>query len=136
MSTKKNNRRAERIAQTPQLRAKVLVRNDMIGAGKIELLRRIGDTGSISAAAKDMGLGYRRALFLIETTQRMFDSPLLITERGGTSAGSRLTPLGRALVERHGAFEDALADSAAGFLDWLEQHQSREPLTEPKPETP
>ncbi|WP_083225551.1 winged helix-turn-helix domain-containing protein [Neptunicoccus sediminis] len=128
MSIKKNNRRAERIAQTPQLRAKVLVRNDMIGAGKIELLRRISETGSISAAAKDMGLGYRRALFLLETTQRMFDAPLLITERGGNRAGSRLTPLGLALVERHRAFEQALEQSAAGFLDWLEAHQNQDPL--------
>ncbi|MBR9863125.1 MAG: LysR family transcriptional regulator [Rhodobacteraceae bacterium] len=135
MSIRKNNRRAERLANTPQLRAKVLVRNDMIGAGKIELLRRIADTGSISAAAKEMGLGYRRALFLIETTQRMFDSPLLITERGGNNSGSRLTALGTALVERHAAFETAMNRSAADFLDWLVEHQNRAPLPEASGET-
>lgn len=136
MTRKKNNRKAERIALTPQLRTKVLVQNDMIGGGKIELLRLIADTGSISAAAKSMGLGYRRAWFLIETIQRIFDQPVLISERGGTGGGTKLTPFGTELVQRHAAFDQQITDAAADFLDWLGEHQNSAPNREASAETP
>lgn len=130
MTRKKNNRKAERVVDKPQLRTKVLVHNDMIGGGKIELLRHIAETGSISAAAKAMGLGYRRAWFLIETIQRIFDQPVLISERGGTGGGTQLTPFGADLVQRHGAFEKKITKSAEDFLDWLEEHQNTAPAIE------
>ena len=136
MTRKKNNRKAERTALTPQLRTKVLVHNDMIGGGKIELLRLIADTGSISAAAKSMGLGYRRAWFLIETIQRIFDQPVLISERGGTSGGTRLTPFGAELVQRHAAFDRQITHAAADFLDWLGEHQAAAPQSDACAETP
>lgn len=136
MTRKKNNRKAERTALTPQLRSKVLVQNDMIGGGKIELLRLIADTGSISAAAKSMGLGYRRAWFLIETIQRIFDQPVLISERGGTGGGTQLTPFGAELVQRHAAFDQQITDAAADFLDWLGEHQSKARQSDASAETP
>lgn len=136
MTRKKNNRKAERTALTPQLRSKVLVQNDMIGGGKIELLRLIADTGSISAAAKSMDLGYRRAWFLIETIQRIFDQPVLISERGGTGGGTRLTPFGAELVQRHTAFDQQITDAAADFLNWLGEHQSTARQSDASAKTP
>lgn len=108
----------------PAARFRVFVREDMIGAGKIALLQKVAETGSISAAARDMGLGYRRAWFLLETLQRCFKAPLLDTSRGGASAGgSKLTELGQELVARFGAHEQAVNAAAQPLLDWLETQQ-------------
>ncbi|MGR3724602.1 LysR family transcriptional regulator [Abyssibius alkaniclasticus] len=108
----------------PAARFRVFVREDMIGAGKIALLQKVAETGSISAAAREMGLGYRRAWFLLETLQRCFAEPLLETSRGGAAAGgSRLTPLGGELVARFQAHEEAVNAAAQPLLDWLESRQ-------------
>lgn len=109
----------------PGVRTKVFVRDDMLGAGKMELLARIGETGSISAAARDMGIGYRRAWFLIETVQRCFAEPVVETRRGGSNAGARLTRFGAELVARYTAFDTDVQSRSAEFRDWLETHQSR-----------
>lgn len=106
----------------PGVRVKVYVRDDMIGSGKVALLRMISETGSISAAAKEMGIGYRRAWFLIDTLQRCFRDPLIVTSRGGPG-GTTLTDLGRDLLRRHAEMEARVAECAGDFLGWLEQEQ-------------
>lgn len=108
----------------PGVRTKIYVRDDMIGGGKVDLLRLVAETGSISAAARRMGLGYRRAWFLLDTLQRCFSAPLFNTERGGPgSGGTRLTPLGVELLKRHAAHEEAVQEASASFLAWLEDQQ-------------
>jgi len=47
-----------------------------MGPGKAELLDAIEATGSISAAARAMGMSYRRAWLLVDTMNRAFDNPL------------------------------------------------------------
>ncbi|MCB1366974.1 MAG: LysR family transcriptional regulator [Rhodobacteraceae bacterium] len=106
----------------PGLKAKVSLGADVIGTGKIRLLELVGETGSISGAARDMGMGYRRAWTLLESLQRCFAAPLLETSRGGGSqGGATLTPLGQTLVERHRAFEAGLEAAAKPYLDWLNE---------------
>ncbi|MFD1807941.1 winged helix-turn-helix domain-containing protein [Gemmobacter lanyuensis] len=61
----------------------------MIGPGKAELLERIDETGSIAAAARDMGMSYKRAWSLIETLNAMFDLPLVASTRGGRARAGR-----------------------------------------------
>ena len=108
----------------PGVRTKIYVRDDMIGGGKVDLLRKIAEVGSISRAAKDMGMGYRRAWFLLDTLQRCFDAPLFETERGGTGqGGTALTTLGHELLTRHDAHEAAVQAVSADFVGWLEAHQ-------------
>ena len=108
----------------PGVRTKIYVRDDMIGGGKVDLLALVAQTGSISAAAKEMGLGYRRAWFLLETLQRCFAAPLFVTERGGSGAGgTQVTDLGRELLLRHAEHEEAVQIASADFLDWLEKQQ-------------
>jgi molybdate transport system regulatory protein len=117
----------------PGVRAKVFVRADMIGAGKIQLLQKVDEAGSISGAAKSMGLGYRRAWFLIDTVQRSFAEPIIVTTRGGTDAGAELTDFGRDLVERFTAFDAKVQAEAADLLGWVKEHQAKAP---PPDETP
>ena len=44
-----------------------------IGPGKAKLLESIRDTGSISAAARDMGMSYKRAWLLLDSINQAFD---------------------------------------------------------------
>jgi molybdate transport system regulatory protein len=109
----------------PELRSKIHVRNDMIGSGKIELLRLLDETGSITAAANHMGIGYRRAWFLLDSLQACFAEPLFTTTRGGRGqGGSCLTETGRDLILRFTRFQTELALAADPFLSWLNEHQA------------
>lgn len=77
-----------------------------IGHGKIRLLELIAEHGSISSAAREMGMSYRRAWLLTDEMNRMFKSPVLETQHGGSGGGAaRLTSFGHAIVGHYRAFE-------------------------------
>jgi molybdate transport system substrate-binding protein len=58
-----------------------------IGPGKAELIERIAQTGSISAAARAMGMSYRRAWQPVEALNRSFVEPVIVTATGGKRGG-------------------------------------------------
>jgi molybdate transport system regulatory protein len=114
--------------KNPGVRTKLFVANETIGIGKIKLLQLVGETGSISAAARQMGMNYRRAWFLIDSMQSGFADPLLLTERGGKArGGASLTPLGIELINRYEAHASLIADQSTDILDWLRSVQSNRP---------
>lgn len=77
-----------------------------IGHGKVRLLELIAEHGSISRAAKEMNMSYRRAWLLADEVNRMFKTPVLETQHGGAGGGfARLTPFGRAVVGHYRAIE-------------------------------
>lgn len=77
-----------------------------IGPGKAELLAAIGETGSISASAKRLGMSYRRAWLLVDTMNRCFREPLVASATGGTGGGgAHVTPFGRRVLERFGSMQ-------------------------------
>ena len=105
----------------PALHSKISVDNNVIGLGKLDLLRLVGELGSISAAAKEMGLAYRRAWFLLETLQMCFEEPLYTSARGGSlQGGTTLTPLGEELLKQHAQHLKDLDAAATPFIDWVE----------------
>ncbi|MGZ8311113.1 MAG: winged helix-turn-helix domain-containing protein, partial [Allosphingosinicella sp.] len=53
-----------------------------MGPGKAELLRQITAQGSISAAARAMGMSYRRAWLLVDAMNRCFRRPLVEARPG------------------------------------------------------
>ena len=111
--------------KNPGVRTKLFVANETIGIGKIKLLQLVGETGSISAAARQIGMNYRRAWFLIDSMQSGFADPLLLTERGGKArGGASLTPLGIELINRYEAHASLIANQSADILDWLRSVQS------------
>ncbi len=57
-----------------------------LGPGKIELLEKIEDTGSISAAGRAMNMSYRRAWLLVDALNRTFRAPVVATRLGGAEA--------------------------------------------------
>jgi len=58
-----------------------------IGPGKADLLDAIHKSGSISAAARSMGMSYRRAWELVDAMNRCFQQPLVVTSPGGVHGG-------------------------------------------------
>jgi molybdate transport system regulatory protein len=72
-----------------------------IGPGKIELLEAIDATGSLSEAARRLGMSYRRAWLLLDSLNKSFASPLATASVGGKGGGGvQVTPLGAELVKR------------------------------------
>jgi putative restriction endonuclease len=66
-----------------------------IGPGKATLLESIRDTGSISAAARDMGMSYKRAWVLLDSMNQAFTEPVVTAAPGGPGGGGAvLTPFG------------------------------------------
>lgn len=85
-----------------------------LGPGKAQLLEAIGRTGSISAAAREMKMSYRRAWLLVDAVNQSFTAELVSTATGGKGGGgARLTEAGREVLERYRAIE-AKAAAAVG----------------------
>jgi molybdate transport system regulatory protein len=79
-----------------------------IGPGKADLLEAIDRTGSISAAARELGMAYRRAWLLVDSMNRCFRSPLVETATGGSSGGGAVvSELGREIVRLFRAMEQS-----------------------------
>ena len=111
--------------KSPGVRTKLFVADETIGVGKIKLLQLVGETGSISAAARKMGMNYRRAWFLLDSMQSGFAEPLFETERGGSArGGARLTSLGVELLSRYEAHSRLVAGQSSEILEWLRSVQS------------
>ena len=85
-----------------------------IGPGKADLLQAIEQTGSISAAARRMGMSYRRAWLLIDTMNQCFREPVVDTATGGKGGGgARITSSGLTVLRRYREMEAAAAASVA-----------------------
>lgn len=107
-------------AQEPGVRTKLFIADETIGLGKINLLASLDEAGSISAAARQMGMSYRRAWFLLDSMQSGFRNPLFLTERGGSSkGGAKLTPLGKDLIRRYRAHVALVDDQSTDILSWM-----------------
>jgi molybdate transport system regulatory protein len=77
-----------------------------MGPGKSELLAAIAETGSISASAKRLGMSYRRAWLLVDTMNRCFREPLVVSATGGTGGGgAHVTDFGRRVLARFRAMQ-------------------------------
>ena len=88
-----------------------------MGPGKAELVERIAQTGSISAAARAMGMSYRRAWQLVEALNRDYRERVIDTATGGKrGGGARVTAFGQEVVERFRAMEDKASAAIAGDL--------------------
>jgi len=96
-------------------------RKPAIGPGKAELIERIAETGSISAAARAMGMSYRRAWQLVEALNRACREPVVLTAIGGKrGGGAEVTPFGRKLVRLFRAMEGKASASIAADLKRFE----------------
>jgi len=71
-----------------------------LGPGKIRLLHAVDEVGSISGAARKVGLSYRAAWNHIDAMNNRAGAPLVVTSTGGEGGGgAQLTDLGRNALE-------------------------------------
>ena len=77
-----------------------------LGPGKVALLEEIERSGSISKAARKLGLSYRRAWTLVDTMNKSFESYLVRGSAGGKrGGGASLTPLGAKMAKAYRTME-------------------------------
>jgi molybdate transport system regulatory protein len=79
---------------------------ERIGPGKIQLLEKIDEFGSISAAGRAMDMSYKRAWDLVDEINRICRQPAVERQTGGKNGGGAvLTPFGTSLVARYRKIE-------------------------------
>jgi molybdate transport system regulatory protein len=84
-----------------------------IGPGKIALLEAIRSTGSISAAARSLGMSYRRAWLLVEEVNTGPRDPAVTTESGGRhGGGATLTAVGERVIDLYRDIESQAASAS------------------------
>ena len=71
-----------------------------LGPGKVDLLESIDQVGSISEAARQSNISYRRAWNMVDTMNQCFNEPLVNSVAGGKGGGgAALTSFGKKVVE-------------------------------------
>ena len=71
-----------------------------VGLERIALVEAVGELGSITAAAKRMGLSYKGAWDAIQALNNLFDAPLIAASAGGKAGGAAVvTPRGHAVIK-------------------------------------
>jgi molybdate transport system regulatory protein len=71
-----------------------------VGLERIALIEAVGALGSISAAARQLGLSYKGAWDGVQALNNLFDAPLIIANAGGKAGGAAVvTPRGRAVIK-------------------------------------
>ncbi|MDG2002313.1 MAG: LysR family transcriptional regulator [Novosphingobium sp.] len=112
----------------PELKIKLQIycgKEIAMGPGKADLLEAIAREGSISAAARALGMSYRRAWLLVDTMNRCWSEPLVETGPGSPGrAGAHVTGLGASVIA---AFRK-MQDRALGLRDAGEWEGLREML--------
>jgi molybdate transport system regulatory protein len=100
------------------LRIRLLIGADTgLGPGKAALLESIARHGSIAAAARELGMSYRRAWNLADSINNAFVQPLVETATGGKGGGgATVTAFGHQVLARYRAIEDKAQASIAAEL--------------------
>jgi molybdate transport system regulatory protein len=95
-----------------ELKFKVWLEKDgevLVGNGKVGLLQRIDELGSIQRAAEKNGMSYRHAWGMIQKIEKRSGFKFVETQVGGKEGGSaRLTPQGKEFLNQYSAFRRGL----------------------------
>ena len=99
-----------------------------LGPGKASLIEAVGRTGSISAAARELGMSYRRAWQLIDATNKCFRQPLVETATGGRGGGgATVTPFGEEVLDLFRTIESKAVASVDRDITEFERYLADEP---------
>ncbi len=97
-----------------------------LGHGRVVLLERIKEHGSLSQAAKSMEMSYKHAWDLLGSMNRQAGCRLVETTRGGKSGGgATLTPAGEKAIaifwHYHGRFQEILQEMTVQLEETLSE---------------
>ncbi len=85
-----------------------------LGEGRVNLLKAIAKTGSLSKAASSLDMSYKKAWNLLDSMNKVSEKPLVITATGGRGGGgANITPYGEKVIETF----DAINQKCWEFLD-------------------
>jgi molybdate transport system regulatory protein len=88
-----------------------------VGPGKIALLEAVHASGSLSQAARNLGMSYRRAWLLIASLNASFRKPVARAVTGGRGGGgATLTEFGVELITSYRALDRDISSIAARHL--------------------
>ena len=91
-----------------------------LGPGKVELIEAIEQAGSISGAAKNMGMSYRRAWNLADSINHDFKEAIIETNSGGKGGGgATISPIGREILTRYREIEDKAMASVTKEVEFF-----------------
>jgi len=86
----------------------------LVGKGRARLLELVDSTGSLTEAARAMGMSYRNAWGVLREVSSAAGGPVVVSRRGGRRGGAtRLSPLGRGLLEEYRRACSVLEEEAA-----------------------
>ncbi|WP_035104703.1 winged helix-turn-helix domain-containing protein [Desulfohalovibrio reitneri] len=99
---------------TATLRMRMWLEDDgdqVLGLGRMVLLRQVAEQGSLNKAAKALGMSYRAAWGRMKRCQEKIGRPLV--EKQGPHGGFVLTSFGREVLEALEAWYQEVEDFAA-----------------------
>lgn len=109
--------------EEPALTASVAFKRGLsprVSLERVALIEAVDELGSITAAAKRLGLSYKGAWDIVQALNNLFETPLIEAAPGGRAGGTaRVTPRGREVARAFRRVQDeieaALAKLEAGF---------------------
>jgi molybdate transport system regulatory protein len=99
------------------LRVKLWIECDtgdsIFGEGQLRILETIREQGSINAAAKALGMGYRSMWGRLKKMEKRLGKPLLERHKGGAEGGhSDLTPEAVEMIDRFNRLRHEIAETS------------------------
>jgi len=95
-----------------QIRCRIWLERDgkpVFGDGRAGLLSAIERTGSLSAAAKDLGMPYRTAWQHLNVIEEAYGTPIVARQTGGAHGGGcQLTAAGREVLHAYLKLRDGV----------------------------
>ncbi|MFA0965037.1 winged helix-turn-helix domain-containing protein [Roseivirga sp. BDSF3-8] len=93
----------------------------IFGPGPLRLLELIEKNGSLSKAAKEMNMSYKKAWGLINKLNMSHEEPVITSQKGGTrGGGAAVTERGRELIRQYRTLSEKLEDCLSGHKEILE----------------
>ena len=118
----KNNVPPE-LAKSNGVKIKVYFNGHMIGAGKMQLIQLINLKGSISSAAKTMGMSTKRADKLLKSIEDTFANPVVLKHKG--NKGTTVSTFGKELLDKYLNLCQDLSKESEDFITWAISKQTR-----------
>ncbi len=116
--------REHRTPHSPEIRFRIDFDDHCsVGVGKIRLLEAVEHTGSLSQAAREIAMSYRRAWLLVDSMNAEFDTPVISASVGGSGGGgAKVTSFGRELIEAYRSLEARLTSLTADCMSRVAAH--------------
>ena len=90
----------------------------LVGKGRIELLERIKESGSIAQSAKAMKMSYRQAWQMVKEMNERSDSPFVRKQHGGKKGGgANLTEAGERAIQNYHELEQKIRELISSEKD-------------------